>query len=61
MFKDSGVDEFLVRTGAKTGPLPRPPTQMAVGSDINIAISGESQKWSQGESNPRLRRERPPS
>lgn len=45
----------------ETGPQTGPPLAMAVGSDLNTATLQQKGKWSQGESNPRLRRERPPS
>lgn len=48
---------FRGEDGTPTGPQ----LKRAVGSDVNPAIEQGGAKWSQGESNPRLRRERPPS
>ncbi len=45
----------------ETGPSTVPSLAQAVGSDLNCAPGQPKKKWSQGESNPRLRRERPPS
>jgi predicted ABC-type sugar transport system permease subunit len=47
--------------GAKTGTLTGTSVARAVGDGLTTANDQMNQNWSHGESNPGLRRERPPS